>query len=278
MDTKFSGYPDIGSIQPGKLSLWCLAKLLECVGSVVIGNFFAPTYITKDTTLFVATRRIEFKPLFYQKRFLYEACCGVATPLRFYYYVSHIGNTSYTVTHEWIDNKTGELIVKSSTKAVLVNKTTRKPKPIPDMHGLNEHRQCIKDNTVLEKPDPVVIPDNAFKHTLKALHSECDSNDHINQASYVSWCSDAASLGAIRGHFKNYTKHIERYQMKDIVVHYLGEAHANNIVTVNVWEGGKSGKQLMFAVLVCEKVVFFMHVDMYDSLPVDVSPHLESML
>jgi len=237
------------------------------------------TFITlPDSAVFIANSVYEITPYFYKKQFNYKNYYGKNFPLKFVGNITDIGKTSYTTVNEWVDFDTGKLIARMFTKAVHVSFTTRKPKPIPDVlkNAFQPHRKSLKDIVNLQKGEPISVPKEAFIFKIKPLHSDCDGNNHINQAIYVRWCSDAGSAAARSGSLKRYTKHIERYRVKSMNAHHLGEAVVGDIVEVCVWESGRS--ELTFVVRAGGITIYTLVMGFYEDEPCAVEPHLESKL
>ncbi|XP_052805570.1 uncharacterized protein LOC128234964 isoform X1 [Mya arenaria] len=311
MDSKFSGLPDLRTIQPGrlikyrisddgfaaelllpgltytdfdqkiggKIGLWNFAKILESVRALCLRNFIGPMLFSRESTIFLATHSFEVTQQ-YHSNFSYEKSFGMDMPMRFSFYISDVGRTSFTSAIEWRDYVTERLLVKLVSKSVHVSRKTRKPIPIPEWvsKGIEDHLKLVANPKKLQKSDPLVIPTTAFKYKVKTLQSDCDSNFHINQATYLRWCSDAWSAAALAGNLKNYNKHIERYCIKTMDTHYIGEALANDIAVVNVWEDDLDSRKLICAIQVNAKVIFTMRIDFHDIPPIAVSPHLVSKL
>ena len=262
----------------GKLYLWSLAKMFEASRVIALWTLLGLIVRTPDSSIFIANAVYEITPYFYEKQFNYNNSFGKNIPIKIVIYISAIGKTSYTNVTEWIDLDTGKLVARMFTKFVHVSTATRKPKPIPDVfkNSIEHHLKSLKDVVQLERGKPISVSENVFIFKIKPLHSDCDSNNHINQAIYVRWCSDAGSAAALNGSLKQYTKHIERYRVKSMDAHHLGEAVVGDIVDVCVWESGRT--ELTFVVRAGGITVYTLVMGFYEDEPCAVEPHLESKL
>lgn len=229
-----------------------------------------------EYAMFVASQVYELSEAVHNIR--YAEAFGRHFPIRCYMYVSDVGRSTYCVTVKWIDFKSDATIATFITKVVMVNRKTRRPVQLPEIFykDLDKHlravEQCKIDKRVL-----IAFPENAFTYQLKAYQSDTDWNGHVNQATYIRWCSDAAAVAAIQKHLNHFSRHIELYPCKIMEIHHYGEALVNDELEVVVWEPGME-KCLKVAIKCKGKVIFTMDLEFHKSLPVEVAPHLDSQL
>ncbi|XP_053409271.1 uncharacterized protein LOC123561343 isoform X2 [Mercenaria mercenaria] len=312
MASKFSHLPDISTIQPdrlikyrvsedrfsaevllpglsytdfdqkigGKVALWSLGKVFESMRWLVMAAGFInyPNLMYKrNRTLFVGGHVFTLSRDFHNLR--YANVFGHKNMLKSVIYISHVGKSSYTISTDLYDYTSGEKLCSYRTVQVFVDRQSRKPVPLPAefLENADVHLKTVERHTMRRKPLPT-IPSQAFHYEVKVLHSDCDANHHVNQAVYLKWCSDAASLGALKGHFSHFKRHIELYPLKAAEYHYIGETLVNDIVTVNVWEDCDDERALQFAVMKNGQTVFSLKLEFYNGEPSGMSPHLESKL
>ena len=231
-----------------------------------------------NCTLFVGGHAFTLNKDFHNIK--YSCMFGRKNLLKSVIYISDVGKSSYTVATDLYDFKSGIKLCSYRTIQVFVDRQSRKPVALPPeiFSGLDDHLKTVERQTIKRDKTPV-IPSNAFQYEIKALHSDSDFNFHVNQAIYIKWCSDAGSMGAVKGHFTYFNRHIELYPLKSTVYHYLGETLVNDIVTVNVWEDcAGPDKILQFAVIRNGKIIFVLKMEFFDEGPKHVPPHLESKL
>lgn len=209
----------------------------------------------------------------------YSSHFGCNFPVRCNVFVSDVGQTSYSITAEMYDDKNRTILMRGVTKVVVVDSSTRKPMQIREEYfsGIDNHYKSFSRITI-DKKKQQKIPENVFRHTVKALHSDCDYNNHVNQASYVRWASDAASLAAVEKHLKNFTRHIELYSCESFETHYIGEAVAGEELLVIVWESETNSKELHVAIQRKGIVIFTMDLEFRDSPVLEVAAHINSQL
>ncbi|XP_060589765.1 uncharacterized protein LOC132744969 isoform X2 [Ruditapes philippinarum] len=313
MESKFSHLPDIKTIQPdrlikyrvsedkfsaevllpglsytdfdqkigGKVGLWSLGKVFESIRSVAMATgfmYYLDLLHKPNRTLFVGGHVLTLNKDFHNIR--YSNMFGRKNFLKADIYISDVGKSSYTVATDLYDFQSGVKLCSCKTIQVFVDKQLRKPVPLPEeiFVGLDNHLKSVKRQTIKREKMPS-IPSEAFQYEIKALHSDSDFNHHVNQAMYIKWCSDAGSLGAHKGHFSYFKRHIELYPLKSAEYQFIGETLVNDIVTVNVWEDVTvKDKVLRFAVTRSGRIVFVLKLEFYDGKPVEVLPHLESKL
>ena len=262
----------------GKVSLWSLGKVLEAARwqAMIHGLVHYKTMRVKNA-FFVASQSIEFSKEINDIR--YKSHHGEKLPLRACVYLCGIGKTSYNMALDLYDDKSGVKLVRNLLVAVNVDRKLRKPAKLPGyfLENTGNHLKVIEPRTI-ERVNLPIIPSRAFQYEIRCCHSDCDMNEHITQAAYLKFCSDAASTGALKGHFSQLKRHIELYPLKSTVFHYIGEALVNDIIVVNVWEKENSERILECAITRNKKIIFVMKMEFYDGKPTIVSPHLMSKL
>jgi acyl-CoA thioesterase FadM len=191
--------------------------------------------------------------------------------LKFLLHWSHAGKTSYTTNVDWFDTN-NQKIGSFLTKHIAADAETRRPVALSDdfFQNIQAHFATIHPRTIEKVPLPI-IPDKAYSLNVRALYSDCDDNNHVNQATYLKWCSDAASAGAIAGHFSIFKKHIELYPLKSMELYYSGEGYLNDELVVNVWECPHVNSSLAFAIVKERSIIFHMNMSFYSNQSVDIS-------
>ena len=109
-----------------------------------------------------------------------------------------------------------------------------------------------------------------FSYEIKALQSDCDKNDHVNQTSYLKWCSDVGALVADFGKYPNFKKDIGMYALEEISVFYIGETLVDETVVVKSWEDPNEERTVNFVIKKKDKVIFIAKLKHYDEALTDV--------
>jgi acyl-CoA thioesterase FadM len=255
-----------------------LGKVLEAARwqGMIHGFIYYPE-TRVENAFFVASQSIKFSKKFNDIN--YKSHYGENRPLRAKVYVSNVGKTSFTIALDLFDDKSGVKLAQNLLVGVNVSRNKRKPAPIPKYfyNNLDQYLKNVENRTIERSVLPT-IPSKAFRYEIKCAHSDCDMNKHITQAAYLKYCSDAASVGSLTGHFDQFRRHIELYPLKSTVFHYIGEALVNDTIAVNVWEKEGCFRTLDFVITRKEKIIFIMNMEFYDGKPAVVSPHLVSKL
>ncbi|XP_052254363.1 uncharacterized protein LOC127860371 isoform X2 [Dreissena polymorpha] len=301
MEDKFSHLPDISTTQPdrlikyrvsddgfaaevllpgfsytdfdrkigGKLSLWSVAKMMESIRVLALRKLIDSTLFSLgDSTIFLARSMLELSPLLQSDVYLYQNGFSFQQPMLFRFYLSHMGETSFTHVTEWTDFQTKKSLGRFIVKSVYISTVTRRPKQLPTnfVPGGAKYLQSVESKTNLEKLESVYIPSNAFKHPIQVRYSDCDINNHVNQASYLSYCLHSGTAAAVKGQLKHFKQNIEAYPIKSIDIQYLGEVLVGDNVNVCLWEAEKKPGELMFAINVNEKIVFTMVMKIHQNI------------
>ena len=230
----------------------------------------------KNRAMFLASQTYTLSPHFHNIQ--YRKHFGTLFPLRAKHWISKIGQSSSCIAAEVYD-KQGSLLSQTVITFVLIDKQTRKPTNLPEFVS-QTYQKRMKSLLQLDiqKISPPKIPSTSFELKRKVLHSECDMNLHASQIFYLVWCSDAAAEAAKASRFNHFTRHLELYPLKCAEMHYLGEALANEEVTVNVWEDKEDPKRIIAAVCCKSRVIYHTVLEYYDGPHVTIEPHLESKL
>ena len=249
------------------MTLWSLIKLHESVRVTAWHNGFTyfPETIYPGSTIML----FEVKQLFTLSHEAHDIKLDnhfcMNKPQRFLLNVSHVGQTSFTIVMDWFDGRDIKM-GSFSSKICQVSLESRKPIPLQDFFykNLDEH---------FEKYPVAPLPRSECQHKTigvfslktKALHSDCDQNNHVNHTVYLKWCSDAGTAGAINGYFKQFKTHIESYTVKSFEMDYIGESLVNDELLTNVWESEKEHNCLMYSVEKKGKEIFKMKMTFYES-------------
>ncbi|XP_052254366.1 uncharacterized protein LOC127860371 isoform X5 [Dreissena polymorpha] len=265
--------------------MWSLAKLIEAVRwqGLKHGFIHYPRMCHgTNLGLFVVGQWFKISENLHDLH-NYDNSYGIDKPLHFIQYVSNVGKSSFSFVLDWIERGNGEILVRVITNIVLVNLQTRRPETLPEYFfiGLNDHlklAEAVLQTTEWNRKMPLEDLKMSYRVNIKVLHSDVDMYGHVNQATYFKWCSDATSEAAKSGHLPRFTKHIERYSVKEVQAIYKGEALANEVVTVAVQRNGEEDNVVTCAIENKGNVIFTMKMSLYDKPAVSVDQHLESKL
>ena len=79
-------------------------------------------------------------------------------------------------------------------------------------------------------------PQHYFSYSIFVRHSDTDWLYHSNQASYFTYCMDAATEGAKLGHFRLLKGDLLSYPIKSMECLYKGESLPGDEIKISVWE------------------------------------------
>ena len=229
--------------------------------------------------LFIASNKFKIeKELRHIRR---ENVWGYYKPYRFGAWLSGVETSSFTVCQNMYDHRSGRKIYSATSVMVFANRQTRKPSKLPDWF-VTRAEEFLKTtspiiNHVIEKTsvNQLLIPSECFSYEIKALQSDCDSNNHVNQAAYVKWCSDVGALAANAGKYISFKKDIGLYAIEEINVQYIGETFMDETVVVNTWEHSNEHYTAHFVIEKKEKIVFNAKLKYYnENMPQDTTSKL----
>ena len=99
-------------------------------------------------------------------------------------------------------------------------------------------------------------PANHFSYSIFVRHSDTDWLYHSNQASYFTYCMDAATEGAKRGHFRLLKGDLLSYTIESMECLYKGESLPGDELKVSVWENSKNPLQLFSQIEKRNKIIW----------------------
>ena len=236
--------------------------------SMINGFFFCPELIRDGSHLFfIASSKVSFSK---EAHMIRDDIWGYKTPFRFVTYISHVGKTSFTVSLDMYDCSSGIKVISFISKIVYVAKEARKPANLPDWFVMKV-QQFLESNKIqdqsVDKMDVVTIPRDAFRFDVRALQSDCDSNNHVNQGNYIKWCTDAGSMAVARGKFKYFTEDISLYALENVFIQFTGEVLRNEKVEIYTWEDIKELRTLHFYMLKNGDCVVNAKLQYFDCAP-----------
>ena len=95
----------------------------------------------------------------------------------------------------------------------------------------------------------IPVPVRHFRWRMRVAHSDTDVNQHVNQAMYCRYCTDAAASATHHGHLHYFRGDFYNYRVKQIDVLYQGEAFPDDELDVCVWEDENLANTLHFQIL-----------------------------
>ena len=114
--------------------------------------------------------------------------------------------------------------------------------------GTNEKPEIMKDFQSR--------PANHFRYSIFVRHSDTDWLYHSNQASYFTYCMDAATEGAKRGHFRLLKDDLLSYPIESMECLYKRESLPGDELQVSVWENSENAFQLFSQIEKGNKVIW----------------------
>jgi acyl-CoA thioesterase FadM len=143
-------------------------------------------------------------------------------------FVSRVGRTSMDITHELRrahdDSGDGDLVARDVVTGVLVG-PDRRPAPVPPAvrDRVVHDPSCTVDVTPVPESIDLGAP---FARDIVVRASELDFLDHVNQANYLAYATDAlAALG-------------ERRRVRGVALSYDAQAVLGDVLTVRAWARG----------------------------------------
>ena len=102
-------------------------------------------------------------------------------------------------------------------------------------------------------------------------------NNHVNQATFVRWCTDAGAIASVKEKYQSFTEDIGKYAVENISVQYKGEVLRGDIVTIYTWEDMDDLRALHFIFKKTDKIVVIIKIEFYDENDLEMKPAISKL-
>ena len=251
-------------ISAGLLSIWQLQALMT---KARMYAFHAPADDTGETFL-------EYNTLTSDR---YTFMASVKTSVARSYYsmpdmpqlpalrasvcLSYIGTSSLSTSATLNCADSGEVYVRNINQVVSVDKSTRKPMPLPDWWR-TKYTSSVVGNERLVIPR-FTQPETVHRYECRVPWTDVDIYQHTNYVAYIRYCIDCAMDGFYNGAYSNFSDTLSRYMIKDTSIAFYNESNANNILQVSSWQGKDNPHILRFDGSKDETTVFQSSIEFY---------------
>lgn len=216
--------------------------------------------MTSDVLTFMASTRTSVNDAFYK---LLDT--GVVPALSVQLHLGYVGTSSLNTVAVLSDPNSGAVLARNVNQVVVIDKATRKPAPIPDWWR-RKYESFVVENERLILPPLDVPKENTYKYDLKVSWNDIDGYRHVNFASYVKYCFDAAMDAVDKKFYTCFDDDILKYSVKDIESSYRGECQAGDSVTVVTWQNAQNPFKLHFSLEKDGKVIYQSSVEFFELL------------
>lgn len=145
--------------------------------------------------------------------------------------ITHIGSTSY-IWRITFEGPHAEIYIDIDYLMVVVDKTTRKPKPV-----LSEQRQKFRTPSLPRQPRKLIPKPDAPKHAhvlfAQITEEDIDLNGHTTHPVYIGLIFNCIEEAIIRGKLHATLQILE--PMKTFECCYQGESLADDVLHVRCW-------------------------------------------
>ena len=206
----------------------------------------------QSRTLVVVKQVIKLNPLLHRQ-------VSKFTPLamKFLVEVLEIGESSFVLSITMTNTNTGEKLGENFLKYVVIGRKSRRPEALPSWFKDRYSPTRAHEISHIRKSPVPETPQNVFKYNIKPLPSEMDSNNHVNQAEYVKFCMDCATLAAKSGFYKHFYTDMCLYTTTLWEVTYGKESFAGDLLEISTWQYEQDYQQILFSISCSGKLIFF---------------------
>ena len=206
---------------------------------------------------FAGAARYEVTQDFYDKDHYYN-------PVIYEYQLANISKTSYTQTLTSYAERTRKLLTRDVIVNVMVDLEKRIPTPVPDTFVKHFTDVAVLASDVKVPPIlPVSKPADALKHDVQVDTTCMDYYYHTNQANYIKFAHDAASVLTFNGQLKLGHKDFAQERIKMMEMIYKSESNAGDRLTVHCWQSNERELSFQIENAADSRVVFQTRFEMY---------------
>ena len=242
----------------GLPAAWRIGRLLEFDRLVGIAY---PQYALgpyTDGVPIMMAQKWSFLPRFYK-------CASVEMPMAYTSQAAFLGKTSFTVKYEINSLDEDKLpLVNALKQIVWADKTTHLPKPLPSdfLEGVKKTGVTMSPNRLINYQPPQ-MPEKTFQYPITVVPSDMDMIFHTNQATYVRYALDCATVAALAGFYQKYYQDICFYKVKDVSVLYRGESITGDKLMVCTWQDSHDLDSIHFQIFKGSKPIVFSSITFY---------------
>ena len=157
-----------------------------------------------------------------------------------------------------------QIYASNTNTVVSVDKTTRKPTPLPDWWK-EKYQGHVIGNQRLICPH-MEVPEGTHKLKTTVTWSDIDGYKHTNYVVYIRFCYDAAMDAIHHGYLSGFHDDIAQYLTKRMRALYKGESNAGQELTVSCWENSEDPYILHFDISREEESIFQCTLEFYEPL------------
>lgn len=238
----------------GQPKIWNMMKLLGAVRFYAYNTPYDETgktlrdfkQLTDDRFTFMISSELVFSKDIYDHSV-------PKFPLHGHVQGGYVGTSSLNTHTKIYTENESKLLCSNITQVVSVDKTTRRPKPLPDWWR-QKYAEAAKSFSSL-KYDKFPRQDGAGLYKCTVAWSDTDAYKHTNWSSYVRFAVDAAHHCAKKGHLPNFDENLQNGVNK-AELYYCGESSEDDVIDVYAWEDQDNSKLMFFDFEKNDKSIF----------------------
>ncbi|XP_071103708.1 uncharacterized protein [Haliotis cracherodii] len=200
-------------------------------------TMFDYAQLTSDRLTFVASSEV------ISEKAMYDTSVP-KSPLDVLYQLGYVGKSSLSTVASIVVPSTGQTILRNTNHLVGMDKTSRRPKPLPDWWREKHGGSAIfKDPLIVPR---LQRPTDAVQYKVKVAWTHTDNYNHTNYTTYVDFCIDALHYAIEKGCLGALTKDVVKRGIKSMRNTYIGESLENEELTIEVWSSDQDDRTVHF--------------------------------
>ncbi|XP_067686263.1 uncharacterized protein [Haliotis asinina] len=200
-------------------------------------TIFDYAQLTSDRLTFVASSEV------ISEKAVYDTSVP-KSPLDVFYQLGYVGKSSLSTVASIVVPSTGETILRNINHVVGMDKTSRRPKALPDWWREKHGRSATLKN-------PLIVPRlqrpaDASHYSVKVAWMHTDNYNHTNYTSYVDYCINTLHYAIEKGCMGALTKDVVKCGIKSMRNTYIGESLENDELIIWVWTSDQDHRSVHF--------------------------------
>lgn len=197
-------------------------------------------------------------------REFYDLLDGATMPnLMVSVHLGYFGMSSVSSVAELYCKDSKEVFVKNVNQVVTVDRTTRKPAPLPDW-WTDKYSSYVDGNQRLIVP-VTLVPEQTHRFKIRALYADMGRDKYIDYVAYIRYCFEAAMDACVHKAYTKFGSDILEYKVKSMQVSYKGSCLSGDELEIATWENKENPYLLHFDIKKNGNSIFQNNIEYYTS-------------
>ena len=158
--------------------------------------------------------------------------------------IGHVGKSAVSFVHTLTDKSTNMVLVWNWRNVVAIDPASGKSTKLD-----TSYKEDISKYSTMDLPIKLARytkPDKAYVYNMQMSSSDCDLLNHVNHASNIRFCMDAASDACKAGVIVGFPGDFDEYDVRQIDILHDRQVYEGDNLNIVVWENQEQELTLHF--------------------------------